>query len=114
MREFMANRLRPFRSSVFEETSALAERYHAIDLGSGTPDLPVPEAVTQAVAAHGARFYGHAIDPLTEVTVTSGVTEGLHAALASFVDPGDEVVVFEPFYDSYAPSIVLAGGLPSS
>jgi N-succinyldiaminopimelate aminotransferase len=116
--------------------NALARRYGAVNLGSGTPDMPVPESLQaalgevvaaghnqyapvqgeavlqEAVAAHAARFYGQEIDPPAEVTVTSGVTEALHAAVFSFIDPGDEVLVFEPCYDCYVPSIRAAGGIP--
>jgi N-succinyldiaminopimelate aminotransferase len=71
------------------------------------------EAVLRAaVAGHAARFYGQEVDPTTEVSITSGVTEGLHAALLSFVNAGDEVIVFEPCYDSYVPCIRIAGGVP--
>ena len=136
MRHWTAERLGSLRDSVFEETNSLARRYDAVNLGSGTPDMPVPdfvqvavgeaiagghnayppvqgEAVLRAaVAAHAARFYGQEIDPATEVTITSGVTEGLHAAVFSVIDPGDEVIVFEPFYDCYVPIIRMAGGVP--
>jgi N-succinyldiaminopimelate aminotransferase len=136
MRSWMAKRLGSYAESVFEETHALARHYAAINLGSGTPDMPVPEALQaavaeamaagrnkyaplqgemclrEAVAAHAARFHGQQVDPAAEVMITSGVTEALHAALFSIVDPGDEVVVFEPFYDCYVPGIRLAGGTP--
>ena len=136
MRHWTAERLGSLRDSVFEETNSLARRYDAVNLGSGTPDMTVPdfvqvavgeaiagghnayppvqgEAVLRAaVAAHAARFYGQEIDPATEVTITSGVTEGLHAAVFSVIDPGDEVIVFEPFYDCYVPIIRMAGGVP--
>jgi N-succinyldiaminopimelate aminotransferase len=65
-----------------------------------------------AVAAHAARFYGQEVDAQAEVSITSGVTEALHAAIGSFVDPGDEVIVFEPFYDCYVPCIRMAGAVP--
>jgi N-succinyldiaminopimelate aminotransferase len=121
---------------VFEEINALARQYDAVNLGSGTPGTPVPESMQaavataieaghnqyapvqgeavlrSAVATHAARFYGQEIDPAAEITITSGVTEALHAAIVSFVDPGDEVIVFEPFYDSYVPCIRMAGGTP--
>jgi N-succinyldiaminopimelate aminotransferase len=124
------------KDSVFEETNALARRYGAVNLGSGTPDLPVPDfvrlaaeqamaeghnryapvrgepALRAAVAAHAARFYGQDVDPVAEVSITSGVTEALHAAVFSVVDPGDEVIVFEPFYDCYVPCVRMAGGVP--
>jgi aspartate/methionine/tyrosine aminotransferase len=132
----MAKRLASYTNSVFEEATALARRYDAVNLGSGTPDLPVPgslkaavaeamaaehnqyapvrgEAVLRAaVAAHAERFYGQHVDPASEITITSGVTEALHAALLSLVDPGDEVIVFEPFYDCYVPGIRMAGAIP--
>lgn len=136
MRDWTAERLCSQRDSVFEEMNALARRYDAVNLGSGTPDAPVPElvqaaaaqavfgghnryspvqgeaALRAAVAAHAERFYGQQVDPVHEITITSGVTEALHAAVFSFVNPGDEVIVFEPFYDSYVPCIQMAGGVP--
>jgi N-succinyldiaminopimelate aminotransferase len=132
----MAKRLHSYTDSVFEEAAALARRYDAVNLGSGTPTCPMPEplktAVAEAiaaghnqyapvrgeavlraaVAAHAGRFYGQVIDPATEISITSGVTEGLHAALFSFLDPDDEVIVFEPFYDCYVPGIRMAGATP--
>ena len=136
MRRWVANRLGAHRDSVFEEMNALAWEYDAVNLGSGTPDMPVPDSIRvaagaamarganqyspvrgeldlrRAVAEHAGRFYGQQIDPESEVTITSGVTEAIHSAVASFVDPGDEVVVFEPFYDCYVPCIRMAGGIP--
>jgi N-succinyldiaminopimelate aminotransferase len=132
----MAKRLGSYPDSVFEEVIALARRFDAINLGSGTPQMPVPDAVQAAaqeaiarghnqyapvrgepvlraaVAAHAARFYGQQVDPATEISITSGVTEAMYAALMTFVEPGDEVIVFEPFYDSYVPGIEMAGGIP--
>jgi N-succinyldiaminopimelate aminotransferase len=132
----MARRLCSYSNSVFEEAHALARQYDAIDLGSGTPDMPVPDAIQAAakaalagghnqyspvrgemvlrtaVATHASRFYEQEIDPASEITITSGVTEGLHAAIVSTVDPGDEVIVFEPSYDCYVPAIRMAGGIP--
>jgi aspartate/methionine/tyrosine aminotransferase len=136
MRAWTAKRLEGYTESVFEWASALARQHDALNLGSGTPITPMPAvmraAVYQAiadghnqyslvrgeaelrtaVAAHAGRFYGQDVSPHTEVTITSGVTEALHAALFSFVNPGDEVIVFEPFYDCYVPGIQLAGGTP--
>jgi N-succinyldiaminopimelate aminotransferase len=136
MRDRVARRLDAHGDSIFEEMNALARRYDAVNLGSGTPDGPVPApvraaafeaiaggsnqyspvrgepALRAAVAAHAARFYGQDIDPAGEVTVTCGVTEAVHAAVLSLVDPGDEVVVLEPFYDCYVPCIRMAGGTP--
>lgn len=131
-----AARLARYRESVFDEMDALARLYDALNLGSGTPDLALPgilasaaaDAIARgrnqyapvggelflrkAIAAHAERFYGQQVDAETEVTVTSGVTEGIHAAIFSFVEPGDEVIVFEPYYDCYVPSIEMAGGVP--
>ncbi len=136
MRAWMARRLEKYTESVFEWATELAGRHGAVNLGSGTPVTPVPgpmrAAVDQAiadghnqyslvrgeaelrkaVAAHAWRFYGQNLEPDTEVTITSGVTEAIHAALLSFVNPGDEVIVFEPFYDCYVPCIQMAGGTP--
>jgi N-succinyldiaminopimelate aminotransferase len=136
MRNWAAGRLGVLRDSVFEETNALALRFDAVNLGSGTPDRPLPDCIRaaveraiadgsnqyppvrgepklrEAVAAHARRFYGQEIDPDREVTITSGVTEAIHAAVFSVVDPGDEVIVFEPLYDCYVPCIQLAGGIP--
>ena len=69
-------------------------------------------ALRRAVAAHAARFYGQVVDPEREVTVTSGATEALFAAVLAVVSPGDEVIIFEPFYDSYVPNVIMAGGVP--
>jgi N-succinyldiaminopimelate aminotransferase len=136
MRPIMAARLEPFRASIFDEMKALARERGALDLSSGTPTMPIPAvaaeaaareiaagrnqytpvvgdiALRRAIAAHGARFYDARIDPETEVSVTCGVTEAIQAAMTAFVEPGDEVVVIEPCYDAYAPSILLAGGVP--
>jgi N-succinyldiaminopimelate aminotransferase len=124
------------QESVFEEMNALAREYKAVNLGSGTPCRPVPDSIQaaaasaiaggfnqyapvrgepvlrDAVADHAARFYNQEIDPASEITITSGVTEAIHAAILSSVDPGDEVIVFEPFYDCYVPGIRMAGGIP--
>jgi aspartate/methionine/tyrosine aminotransferase len=123
-------------TTVFEVMSRLARQHGAVNLGQGFPDGKGPEdvlraaatAVTdgwnqyppmlglpelrQAVAAHEKRFYGLEVDPDSEVVVTSGATEALAAALLSLIEPGDEVVLFEPMYDAYLPLVRLAGGIP--
>lgn len=122
-------------TTVFEVFSALARETGAINLGQGFPDHGEPEEVIAAAAAalheksnqyppmmgipelrsavadHARRFYGLDIDAAREVMVTSGATEALSAAILTFVRPGDEVVTFEPMYDSYAPMIRRAGGI---
>jgi aspartate/methionine/tyrosine aminotransferase len=123
-------------TTVFEEMSGLARASGAVNLGQGFPDDPGPEAVRakaadavlngynqyppmaglpelrQAVAAHYGRTQGLDLDWQGEVTVTSGATEALAAAFLGLIQPGDEVVVFQPVYDSYLPIIRLAGGVP--
>ncbi len=123
-------------TTIFEVMSRLAEQYQAVNLGQGFPDegfpldvlaeaarqttegwnqypstMGVPE-LRQAVAEHGARFYGLDVDWRTEVLVTSGATEALASALLALIEPGDEVVVFQPLYDSYLPIIRRGGGVP--
>lgn len=123
-------------TTVFEEMSGLARELGAINLGQGFPDDPGPEAIRakaadlvlngynqyppmaglpelrQAVAAHYQRTQGLDLDWKTEVTVTSGATEALAAAFLALVEPGDEVIVFQPVYDAYLPLIRRAGGVP--
>jgi aspartate/methionine/tyrosine aminotransferase len=123
-------------TTVFEEMSGLARATGAVNLGQGFPDDPGPQAIRakaadavlngynqyppmaglpelrQAVAGHYARAQGLDLDWQGEVTVTSGATEALAAAFLALVEPGDEVVVFQPFYDAYLPLIRRAGGVP--
>src|SRR5277367_2674522 len=74
------------------------------------PGLGIPE-LRQAIAAHDERFWGLRYDPADEVLVTAGATEAVAAALLALVEPGDEVIAFEPYYDSYAANIAMAGGV---
>jgi N-succinyldiaminopimelate aminotransferase len=128
-----AARLAGFGTTIFTEMSALAERTGAINLGQGFPDedgpaevveaaaaamraghnqyapLPGVPALREAIAAHQRRFYGIELDPGAQVQVTFGATEAIAAALLALCDPGDEVVTFEPYYDSYAAGIAIAG-----
>jgi len=136
MRDPRAERVAGFGTSVFTEMSRLAVEHQAVNLGQGFPDFPGPdfvkEAAIQAIRAdlnqyavsHGTprlrraiagtwkRLYGREIDPETEVSVGSGATELILDAVLGLVNPGDEVIVFEPFYDSYLPDILMAGGVP--
>jgi aspartate/methionine/tyrosine aminotransferase len=123
------------RTSVFERMSGLAAKHGAINLGQGFPDFGWPDeildaaaqavkqgsnqyapsrgipALREAVAAHYQRHYGLAVEA-DQVCVTSGATEALGAAILATVTPGDEVIIFTPAYDSYAPMIRRAGGVP--
>jgi N-succinyldiaminopimelate aminotransferase len=129
----LTRRLEGFGTSVFAEMTALAHRHAAVNLGQGYPDFDGPDfvkqaaiealaaghnqyapmpglpALQQAIAAHQKRFYGIELDPASEVTVHAGATEALAATLAALLDPGDEAIVLEPFYDAYLPGIALAG-----
>lgn len=131
-----ANRLHGFGTTIFSEMTMLAMQHQAINLGQGFPDFAGPAWVKQAaataiaadhnqyapsigvprlraaIAAEWERRGWRAIDPDAEVTVTSGATEALFAAMQALVNPGDEVICFEPFYDAYVPDILLAGGVP--
>jgi N-succinyldiaminopimelate aminotransferase len=132
--EHLVERLRPFGTTIFAEMSALAVATGSINLGQGFPDTDGPEVVRQAaidaindgrgnqyppglgvpelrhaVSAHQQRCYGLDFDPDTEVLVTAGATEAIAAALLALCEPGDEVVTFEPYYDSYAACIAMAG-----
>ncbi|MFI9611335.1 pyridoxal phosphate-dependent aminotransferase [Streptomyces sp. NPDC052023] len=134
-RPFLNRRLAEFGTTIFAEMSALALSTGSINLGQGFPDTDGPEEVREAavralrdgrgnqyppgpgvpelraaVAAHQRHRYGLSYDPDTEVLVTAGATEAIAAALLALVEPGDEVVAFEPYYDSYAACIAMAGG----
>ncbi|ACI51259.1 aminotransferase class I and II [Gluconacetobacter diazotrophicus PA1 5] len=122
-------------TTIFTVMSALAARHDAINLGQGFPDTEGPADLIEAAAAalrdgrnqyppltgvpelrtavarSNARFYGLSVDPATEVIVTSGATEALAASLMAMVDPGDEVVVLEPLYDTYLPVIRALGAV---
>ncbi|HEY2288536.1 MAG TPA: aminotransferase class I/II-fold pyridoxal phosphate-dependent enzyme, partial [Streptosporangiaceae bacterium] len=83
----------------------LAGRGNQYPPGPGIPEL------RQAIAAHDQRFYGQSFDPADEILVTAGATEAIAAAMLALVEPGDEVIAFEPYYDSYAANIAMAGGV---
>ena len=133
--EQLAGRLAGLGTTVFAEMSALALETGAVNLGQGFPDTDGPIEVADAavaairagvnqyppgpgqpdlrlaIAEHQKRFYGLDLDPATEVVVTTGATEAVAAALLGLVDPGEEVVALEPFYDSYSACIQLAGAV---
>ena len=126
-----------FTESVIREMNRLAMVHGAVSLAQGFPDFPAPDEIKQAaadaifadlnqygitwgskalrdaIAAKTARTYqGWESDPETEITVTCGATEGMVAAMLGILDPGDEVVVFEPFYENYGPDAILTGARP--
>jgi N-succinyldiaminopimelate aminotransferase len=129
----LASRLQGFGTTIFAEMSALAEATGSINLGQGFPDSDGPPEVMEAsiaairagrnqyppgigtselreaIVSHQERFYGILLDPETEVLVTAGATEAITAAILALCETGDEVVVFEPLYDSYAAAIAMAG-----
>ncbi|MEU9992294.1 pyridoxal phosphate-dependent aminotransferase [Streptomyces sp. NPDC048045] len=134
-RPHLNRRLAEFGTTIFAEMSALAVSTGSINLGQGFPDTDGPQEVREAavralrdgrgnqyppgpgipelrtaIAAHQLRRYGLAYDPETEVLVTAGATEAIAASLLALVEPGDEVVALEPYYDSYVASIAMAGG----
>ncbi|QDO89132.1 pyridoxal phosphate-dependent aminotransferase [Ornithinimicrobium ciconiae] len=135
MRNPLVTRMTGFGTTIFAEMTQAALRYDAVNLGQGFPDTDGPGELLQiaqesiasglnqyspgigmpvlreAIAAHQGRFYDLTVDPETEVLVTVGATEAIAAAILALVEPGEEVVTFEPFYDSYAASIALAGGV---
>jgi N-succinyldiaminopimelate aminotransferase len=130
---FLNERLQGFGATIFGEMSVLAARTGSINLGQGFPDTDGPAAVIEAaidamraghnqyppplgipelrlaIAEHQQRFYGLTYDPDTEVLVTAGATEAIAATILALCDPGDEVVAFEPYYDSYSACIAMAG-----
>ena len=132
----VSQRVAGFGTTVFVEINNLARQHNAVNLGQGAPDFDGPPevlaaaveavnsalnqyapgigmlAVREAIANHAARFYGQKLNPETEVLVTSGATEAVFAAILGLTDSGDEVIVFEPVYDSYVPNMVMAGVTP--
>ena len=130
---FLTERLQGFGTTIFTQMSALAVETNSVNLGQGFPDtdgpaevadaacqairdghnqyppLPGIPSLRQAVSEHRARFRGQEFDPDGEVLITAGATEALAAAMLALTGPGDEVVTFEPYYDSYAAGIALSG-----
>lgn len=128
--------LSSYGTTIFEVMSRLADQHKAVNLGQGFPDgngppdvvaaaadylaqgwnqyppMPGLPPLRQALAAHNQRFYGLEVDWATETLVTSGATEALAACLFGLLEPGDEVVLFQPLYDSYVPIIRRAGAIP--
>jgi aminotransferase len=131
-----AHRTHQFTESVIREMTRVADECGAINLAQGFPDFPAPEALKEAavralredvnqyavtwgaprlrraVAASYGRWYGMTVDSEREVTVTCGATEAMASVLIALVDPGDEVIILEPFYENYGPDAVLCGAKP--
>ncbi|MCY0993763.1 methionine aminotransferase [Nannocystis sp. ILAH1] len=129
-------RLQGFGTTIFTEMTRLAIQFGAVNLGQGFPNFDGPDFIKEAaiaairaganqysrmsglpelnraIAAHQQRFYDLSYDPDSEVTVYSGATEAICATLQALCDTGDEVVLFEPFYDSYRASVTMAGAVP--
>jgi aspartate/methionine/tyrosine aminotransferase len=132
----ISNRAAGIGTSIFTEISRLAVEHNAVNLGQGFPDFPAPEfvkaaarsAITEnenqyapspglprlrkAIAAHWLRRHDQKLDTNEEITVTQGATEALFATAMGLLNPGDEAIVFEPFYDAYVPDIQMAGAVP--
>lgn len=131
-----ATRTATFTESVIREMTRVAQAHGAINLAQGFPDFPMPEPMKEAAAAaiHGdvnqyaitwgspslrlaiaekyRRWYDVEVNPETDITVTCGATEAMAAVYLALIDPGDEVIVFEPFYENYGPDAILAGAKP--
>lgn len=131
----ICTRLRAFSTSIFTEMTELAQRHDAINLGQGFPDFEGPEILkeavfeaiqaghnqycrsagllelVEAVARHQTEHYQLDYDPLAEITITCGATEALFATFQGLLEPGDEVVVLQPFYDAYPAGVAAAGGV---
>lgn len=128
-----AQRVATFGTTIFTEMNQLAQQHQALNLGQGKPDFdtlpeileqlkfflstgqhnqyapgPGTPSLRQAVANHAARFYDLNIDPGDGVIITAGATEGIFASILGLTDPGDEVIVIEPVYDSYVPNLIMA------
>ncbi len=131
-----ARRTESFTESVIRGMTRLANEHNAINLAQGFPDFPAPDVIKQeairaigneinqyaitwgsarlrrALAQKSKDWYGMDVDPETDITVTCGATEAMASVVLALVDPGDEVIVFEPFYENYGPDAILCGATP--
>ena len=131
-----ARRTHGFRESVIRGMTRIAREHRSINLAQGFPNFPAPEllkaaarqaihddvnqyAITwgaqrlrEALARKYRQWYGMEVDADREITVTCGATEGMISVLLALIDPGDEVIVFEPFYENYGPDTILADAMP--
>ncbi|HLY10074.1 MAG TPA: aminotransferase class I/II-fold pyridoxal phosphate-dependent enzyme [Planctomycetota bacterium] len=135
-RSFVADKAKHFTESVIREMTRLAAKYGAINLSQGYPDFPAPEAIKEAarraitadinqyaitwgakelrdaLCRKYAKYNGIQADPEKNVTVTCGATEAMMSTMCAIINPGDEVVIFEPFYENYGPDVLLSGATP--
>lgn len=135
-KSYVSAKAASFTESVIREMSREAVKYGAVNLGQGFPDWPAPEDIKQkakdaiaadhnqyaitwgvkpfrdAIAAKTKWFLGMDIDPETEITVTCGSTEGMIAAAMATIDPGEEAVIFDPYYENYMPDTIISGAIP--
>ncbi len=135
-RTLISHKAGQFTESVIREMTRLAMKHGAVNLAQGFPDFPAPRelkeaaksaidadinqyaitwgarSIRQAIAAKVKRFQGLDVDPETEITICCGSTEAMIASMLAVVDPGDEVVIFEPFYENYGPDAILSGAVP--
>ena len=133
----ISKRVAPFGTTIFTEINTLAEQYKAVNLGQGRPDFDGPNEAIEAairalkgktanqyapgpghmglregIARHAGIFYDLDIDPLSGVVVTAGATQGIFSAIMGLVDPGDEVIIIEPYFDCYVPAVLMASAKP--
>lgn len=132
-----SNRVAPYGTTIFAEINQLSAQHNAINLGQGRPDFDGPPdiiaaavaalqdgrfnqyppmtgsvAMRQALANHAGAFYGLDVDPNHGIIITAGATEAIFSSVLGLVDPGDEVILIEPFFDSYVPNLTFAGAIP--
>ena len=132
-----ARRVADFGTTIFTEINQLAAQHQAVNLGQGRPDFDGPPEIIDAavralhsdaanqyapspglpelregIARHAGVFYDLDVDPNAGVIVTAGATQGIFSAIMGLIDPGDEVIIIEPYYDSYVPGVLMAGGKP--
>ncbi len=136
MKHFLSGKLPETGVSIFTEMSVLAAKHQAINLGQGSPDFRVNEelidlvskamkdghnqythrngllSLREKIAEKVGLLYNNKVNPLTEIVITPGATYGIYTALTTVLKPGDEVIVFEPAYDSYVPNILVNGAVP--
>src|SRR5688572_11949971 len=132
----LSRRVSVFTQSVIRDMTRVAMQHGAINLAQGFPDFPAPQRIKQAaidailaddnqyaitwgsrplrqaIAQKARRYNSIEADPETEITVTCGATEAMMATMIATVDPGDEVIIFEPFYENYGPDAAMAGATP--